>query len=236
MNKEVDIALLESYLAGDIEAGAVLDVDGNPLSEGALDQAVVEYEDVVIHLEGAALKSRLQEMQIPAVSTPEKRSYRLWYAAAAALLLLITAGLIWQNTSKAPAFDDYFNHFDQLVSFRGEAESAAAKGIEAYSRENYQSAFELLGSLNEPKLNDELKFYLAVSALGSGHIDEAIAFFEELGNTKTNKYYQQTRWYLALAYWQNGQVNKAVLLLQGINAGEFEHEKAVELLSKLSRD
>ncbi|GAB5523919.1 MAG: hypothetical protein Roseis2KO_17910 [Roseivirga sp.] len=233
MNKEVDIALLEGYLAGDIEASAVLDVDGNVLSEEALDLAIAEYKDILIHIEGAALKSRLQELQVPAAASPEKRSYKLWYAVAAAVVLVVVAGGIWQSMNRAPEFEDYFSHFDQLVSFRGDAQSLSASGIEAYSRKNYQEAFELLDSLDDSEISDDLSFYLAVSALGSGHVEEAIAVFRRLGMEESNRYYQQTRWYLALAYWQNDQVREAIKTMESIQAGEHKYTEAVELIERL---
>lgn len=233
MNKEVDIALLESYLAGDIDASAVLDVDGNVLSEEALDLAIAEYKDVLIHIEGAALKSQLQGLKVPAASAPEKPGYRLWYAVAAAVLLLVVAGGVWQSMNRAPEFEDYFSHFDQLISFRGDGQSLSARGIEAYSRRNYEEAFELLGSLENSEISDELSFYLAVSALGSGQVEEAIAVFERLGTAKSNKYYQQTRWYLALAYWQNNQVDDAIKAMGSIRKGQYEYAKAVALTERL---
>lgn len=223
---------MESYLAGDIDASAVLDVDGNVLSEEALSLATAEYKDILIHIEGAALKSRLEELQVPS-SAPEKSGYKLWYAVAAAVLILVIAGGIWQSMNRAPEFEDYFSHFNQLLSFRGDGQSLSARGIEAYSRRNYEEAFELLGSLDNSEISDELSFYLAVSALGSGHVEEAIAVFERLGTAKNNKYYQQTRWYLALAYWQNGQVDEAIKALESIKEGQHEHAKAVELIKRL---
>ncbi len=233
MNKEVDIALLESYLAGEIEASAVLDLAGNALSEEALGLAIAAYKDVVVHIEGAALKSQLQELRVPAASVPEKRSYGLWYAVAAAVALLVIAGGIWQSLNRTPEFEDYFSHFNQLLSFRGDEQSLSASGIEAYSRRNYQEAFKLLGSLDESEISDELSFYLAVSALGSGHVEEAIAVFESLGMGKSNKYYQQIRWYLALAYWQNDRVDEAIKALELIEEGQHEYARAVELVERL---
>lgn len=231
MIEKVDIEVLESYLAGDIGADQVFDKEGNAFSKESLDLAIKEYHDTVVHLEGAALKIQLMEMQSSMTAQPQKSSFKVWYAAAAAILLLLTAGLLWQNENRAPSFKFYFDHFDQLVSFRNDTENSSAEGIEAYSRENYAKAFDLLNDVSAAELDDELKFYLGVSALGSEHVVEAIGVFEGLGMDRSNKYYQQTRWYLALAYWQADEVNKTIGLLQSIENGEYKFKEA-ELLKR----
>lgn len=233
MNEGVDIELLESYLAGDINADQVFDKEGNALSKESLELAIKEYHDTVIHLEGAALKLQLMEMQskMPAIS--QKNRFKIWYAAAATVLVLITAGLLWQNANGSPSFEDYFTPFDQLVGFRGDTANSLADAIEAYSRENYAKAFDLLNEVSAAELNDDLKFYLGVSALGSEHVTEAIGVFEGLGTDKTNKYYQQTRWYLALSYWRNDRLIDAIEQLRAIENGQFKYEEALELIQAL---
>lgn len=230
MDSSVNIELLEQYLAGEISANEVLDFEGNVLSKSALELAIEEYNDVVIHLEGAALKAQLVDMQSAMVEQSPKRSYRIWYAAAAAALVLLTAGILWRNANRSVEFEDYFAHFNQLVSFRGDAGN---KGIEAYSRKNYALAYQLLSALEKPELNDELKFYLGVSALGSNHEREAIDIFTELGIERPGRYYQQIRWYLALAYWKNKDVTNAIPLLEGIEEGQYKFAEARELIELL---
>lgn len=230
MDSSVNIELLEQYLAGEISANEVLDFEGNVLTKSALELAIEEYNDVVIHLEGAALKEQLVGMQSAMVEQSPKRSWRVWYATAAAVLMLVTAGLLWRSVNSSVEFEDYFAHFNQLVSFRGEAGN---KGIEAYSRKNYEEAFQLLNALEKPELSDELKFYLGVSALGSNHESEAITVFTELGIERSGRYYQQIRWYLALAYWKNENVIKAISLLEGIEKGQYKFAEAQELIELL---
>lgn len=230
--KDIDVALLEGYLAGDIEAHEVLDAHGNTVSKESLELAIDEYRDIVIQLEGAAFKEQLKDISASVNPRPEKQNLRLWYAVAAAVLVLVTAGIIWQNMNKPPVFEDYFGHFDQLVSLRGENNSAA-EGIEAYSDRDYGKAFDLLSAVEESELSVELKFYLGVSALGSSQVKEAISVFEEIGIERPNKYYQQTRWYLGLAYWQNGQLDKAVETLESIEAGQYKYQQAQNLIQEL---
>lgn len=234
MNKEVNLELLESYLAGDIGADKVLDQEGNVLTLEELEVAVEEYENVLIHMEGAALKEELKNMQRTMEKQPPKPKYRLWYAVAASILILITASFLWQNMNNEPEFGDYFDHFDQLRNFRTGDEQAHSEGMEAYSRRSYSEAYSLLSETSTTELDAELKFYLVVSALGSDHLSEATDLLEELKRDEGNKYYQQINWYLALAYWKSKDFDKAIGQLKTIKKGQFKYQEAQKLMNDLS--
>lgn len=235
MSKKIDIAVLEAYLAGEIKAHAVLDTDGNAVSKEQLEEALKAYQNVLIHLEGAALKERLTRSPLPETRTV-RFSGRIWWAAAAVIVMVIS-GLLWQSLYENPDFEDYFDHFDQLVTFRGEAGDREwlAEAMELYARRNYEGAYDELVKVATGQLTDEYLFYFGVSALGSGHFNEAVEAFEKIGVGRENKYYQQTRWYLALGYWQTGRLESAVSLLKSIKAGGYKYAEAVRLIEELSR-
>lgn len=231
MSKEVDIALLEQYLAREIEGSQVCYMDGTPLTKEALEAAVRDYEQVLLQIEGAGLKEHLQTMHEELVPKREKTYRRLISMAAAVLLIGVFGTLIWQRVNRAPEFSDYFNHFDQLVTYRDSDSTDYSAGLEAYTLREYDKAYNLLTSVDS--LNNELKFYQAVSALGSQRFEEAITLFEFLGTNSENKYYQQTKWYLGLAYWQVGKTERAIKLLKEITTGLYKDNEALKLLKKL---
>lgn len=234
MNKEVNLELLESYLAGDISADKVLDREDNVLTTEELEVAVEEYQDVLIHMEGAALKEELRNIQAAMEKQPPKPTYRLWYRVAASILILVTAGVLWQNMNSAPEFGDYFEHFPQLRTFRTGDEQTHSEGMEAYSRRSYSEAYSLLSETSTTELDAELKFYLAVSALWSDYLSEATDLLEELKRDEGNKYYQQINWYLALAYWKGKHFDKAIDQLKMIKKGQFNYQEAQKLMNDLS--
>lgn len=232
MNKEVNIALLEGYLAGDIEASEVLALDGSQLSADELKSAVEEYEEAVLIIEGAALKEELKAIHQENDSSQVQKSFPRWLAAAASIVLIGVFGtLIWQSTNSEPEFSDYFDHFPELFTSRDSDSTSYSVGIEAYSLRDYDKAYLLLENIED--LNNELKFYLAVSALGSERFQLAIEIFEGIGTDSSNKYYQQIRWYLGLAYWQTGEIDKAKTTLKLILPDEFKYDKSLKLLMNL---
>ncbi len=232
MDSEVDIGLLEEYLAGKIKRSQVLSVDGNPVSDEVLDVAIGDYKETILHLEGAALKIQLKELHERLDLNQKKSAFPRWLAVAASIVLIAVFGtLIWQNVNRAPEFSDYFDHFDQLVTYRDSDLTSYSAGLEAYTLRDYDKAYTLLTSIEG--LNNELKFYQAVSALGSERFEEAITLFEFLGTNPENKYYQQTKWYLGLAYWQVGQANKAKEVFGQIMNDEFKYKESLELMERL---
>ncbi len=232
MNKEVNIALLEGYLAGDIEASEVLALDGSQLSADELQSAIEDYKEAMLMIEGAALKEELKAIHQENDPSQVQKSFPRWLAAAASIVLIGVFGtLIWQSTSSEPEFSDYFDHFDQLVTYRDSDSTNYSAGLEAYTLKDYEKAYLLLENIDN--LDDELKFYLAVSALGSERFQQAIEIFEGIGTDSSNKYYQQIRWYLGLAYWQIGEADKARETLALIADGAFKYEESVKLKSGL---
>lgn len=232
MNKEVDIALLEQYLAKEIARSQVLSVGGDPVADDILDVAIKDYEETVLHLEGAALKNQLKALHETLDLSEKKSAFPRWLAVAASIVLIaVFSTLIWQNNNRAPEFSEYFDHFDQLVTFRDSDSTNYSAGLDAYTQRDYAEAYILLDGIDS--LSDELKFYQALSALGSKNFEEAILKFNAIGTEEPNKYYQQTRWYLALAFWQKGQLEKALTLMRQIESGEFKHEESLELIDHL---
>lgn len=232
MNSEVDIALLEQYLAEEIDRVQVLSVDGDPVSDDILDAAIKDYEETVLHLEGAALKNELKGLHETLDLNEKKSAFPRWLAIAASIVLISVFGtLIWQNNNSDPEFSEYFDHFDQLVTFRNSDSTDYSAGLEAYSERSYAEAYILLERVDG--LSDELKFYQGLSALGSESFEKTISLFETLGTSPSNKYYQQTRWYLALAYWQAGLVADAQNLLNEIETSEFKYQESLKLLDEL---
>lgn len=230
MNKEADISLLEKYLAGEIRADEVLDLDGQVLTAGELELAVDEYQDVKAHLEGVALKADLQERFSGTQAPKEKKGYTRWLVAAIVVLLL-TFGFLWQNRDTSPELEDYFSHFPQLETFRGEGPTVYSQALEAYTLRNYKKALKLFSEIENPE--KEAQFFMGVSALATGNAELAVEALQRAGVDLKNRYYQQTRWYLALAYWQVGNLPEARRYLESIPKEEYNFEEAQKLLSVL---
>ena len=157
MNDQIDIALLEKHMAGEIDGHEVLNLDGSPVTRQELDSAIESHKNLMIHLEGAALKSRLKQVQgSEKLKNPNSRLMKRLAAAAAILILGVAGFLLWPSFEPEPTVSDYFVHFDQLVTFRGSESTSSSEGMSAYSRRDYEEAFQILSNMDNDSLNAEL--------------------------------------------------------------------------------
>ncbi len=188
MIERVDISLIEKYLAGEVEQ--LVDEKGSVLTPTEVAQVIEEYHEVIIQLEGAAFKSELEARygREKGKTYPLKRLYTL---AAAVILLVIAFVFLWQSNA-GPQFDDYFKHFAQLETNRGEVGTTYTDALVAYSRQRYEEAFVLFSSLESP--SNEALFFMGVSALATNQAEAAIEALQKSGLEKPSRYYQQARW------------------------------------------
>lgn len=232
MIERVNIYLLEQFLNKQIHDYEVLNENGSTLTPKELKQAVKEYCDLTIGIEAAGLKERLKDIHNEVVSSRVKTIWFRVLTTAAVLTLITVASVFLLKKSNNNEFNDYFTHFDQLLTFRGDNEDEYLySAIEAYDKRDYSKAFQEFKQLSMNTLNPEINFYIGVSALGSNQFEEAINYFERASSD--SKYDEQTLWYSALAYWQLGNISASRELLVTIRQGEFKFEQAQKLLKYL---
>lgn len=229
MIERVNIELLERHLNGLIEAKQVRYEDGEPLNGKELEEAIAEYQNLSIDIEAMGLEEELKAIHKDVLSpTARTISIKVITTVAAAVLIAIACLLIFQDQRK-PDFDDYFAHFDQLITFRNNNNESLNLAMVAYDAKNYDQAFQIFNQLKLESLSSEVSFYAGVSALGSSRFQEALDYFKRASKGE-NKYYQQIQWYSALSLWQLDQLDNSIEQLRKISFDQFNFEKAQSLL------
>ena len=231
MNKNVDIALLEKYLEGEIGAQEVLDAEGKALNEQDLKAALSDYREATLGLEVAGFREGLQEAY-ERNQAPARSAKKPWWFAAAAVLLALAVVLLGPWGEGEPHYTEYFEPFEQYQTFRGADAGGEAAAFEAYSRGNYAEAFQLFQTIENP--SESVQFYQGMSAMANHDFEGAIGLLESLGNDEAGEFIQQVRWYLGLAYWQAHQTDSAVSTLQLIKEGQFKYSESRDLIEALS--
>jgi len=229
MIEKVNIKLLEQHVEGYISADEVLFEDGSTLNSVQLIEALEEYNRLIIGIEAEGLRNDLKVIHREVVG--RKHPLRLYITVAASLLLIMMSILVLKKKGE-PTFEDYFSHFDQLLTFRGEENELLSKALSDYSQRDYKSAYLAFQRLNKEKLNPEASFYAGVSALASNYLNEALDYFT-IASEGENNYYQQIRWYSALTYWQLGRIDFCLSLLSDIEEDQFKFKQAQRLLKHL---
>jgi len=233
MNNEINISLLERYLQGEIAREEVLDIEGNPVDDEALQKSIEQFDDIKLGLKVIALRDDLKQIETEFEATQQPKPGWVRYAAAAAILLVAVASYFIFTANQAPRFEDYFTHFENLSISRGSESDQLQEAMKFYQIEDYDKALSLFKALPENQLTGESHFYTGISALAT---QDFILALEQLSLAEYQsllEYSQPIRWYKALAHWQRGELDEAKALLAQIKPGHYQSDKAQTLLEEL---
>ncbi|MEL7531245.1 MAG: hypothetical protein AAFN10_08065 [Bacteroidota bacterium] len=180
-----------------------------------------------------ALEAELDEVQPAKV-----RSFRLYWVAAASVLVIALAG-IWYFNRPLPApqyFAQYFEPYRAPVNIRSSpgVSSIWEQGRKAYEAGDFPLAAERFGSITSTTgiptyLRD---FYWGVSLLSQDppKAQRAVDLLKNIAALTTD-YQQPATWYLALAYLQLDQKEEARYYLQQLR--RYRSAEAKEILKGL---
>lgn len=241
-HKEELIDKVERYLSGKLSREEVKEDLDQELSDKELDEAIDLYNASKDLIELSGLREDLKSIHEEYIAETEaevepeepagKRPIWLWATAAMAATVLAVAvfsGLLKNNT---PEFDDYFEAYPDIVSMRGD-QASVDEAMRLYNMKKYGEALAEFDKIQVDTLNDTILFYQAVSALATAELNVALKNFKTLQNYKDNTFWVQTKWYLALTLWQAGKLEEAKALLETVEEGEKDYEKAQDLYGKL---
>lgn len=193
----------------------------------------------------AALPSLKQPQTIvPASETKLRRlpRWRNWAAAAAAVALLITAGMIYSNQGPASAADLFAQAYAPYESpfagtrSGGDEGKPFADGMSAYQDGNYELALQHFNTVLAASPTASIAHLHA--GMSNLQLEKTSAAIKHLSTVRLNApvLYGSASWYLALAYLKAGEVNDCKEILHQILPAEKEqYPKAQELLKQLNR-
>ncbi|HFA48853.1 MAG TPA: hypothetical protein ENJ95_07540 [Bacteroidetes bacterium] len=191
-----------------------------------------------------ALKKKLEQFESE-IETPVRRirPFRYW-AVAATVLALFTAGFWFFQNNKTPVpadiFADHFEKYRNPILVRS-GENITGNNweaaIEKYAAGEYAAAAILFQkSLNEKNTIKYLAhFYTGASLLAKpdADVEGAISAFDEVLKSD-NDYRQQAMWYKALALLKLDRVGEAKIVLQELEKiNDYKKEEVREILKGL---
>ena len=107
--------------------------------------------------------------------------------------------------------------------------------MEQYNANDFLSAIKSFKhSINNGVNKYKAIFYIGVSYLNIGEVENAIQYFQTIEKDRNNEFYFDTQWYLALCYTKNNELSKAQYLLKKLIESESTYkEKAEKLLKEI---
>lgn len=188
-------------------------------------------------------KSEFKELLVQIESTYSKRSgsFRPWWTATAAAILLISVTsvvyLFSPSSKNVDLVSVYFQpqtniHYPITRSFQNS--SLRDKAFIAYEAGEWEKASVLIDSLARTEPSLPLNLYRANLLLLEGRFEQAIPLLEDFVESN-DPYADRALWYLALAYLGLKNTEKSSEYVEMVIQGKhFPYEKAIELRDRLA--
>lgn len=171
----------------------------------------------------------------------KKRQWRIYYRAAAALLIALSVLLyiFTQRPQHEILFDNYFKPYPNTIPItRGEnSEFKLKQALAEYEFENYEQTAVILEEVlkSEPG-NVVAHFYLGMSLLCQNRADQAIRQFQDVIMIGDNEFIEHAEWYLGLSFLKKGDLNQAKIIFKKLLSENHRYDKqANELLNSLEK-
>ncbi|MTB53741.1 hypothetical protein [Lewinella sp. W8] len=246
----------DEWLRGEFPGDAARDPFGESAARGrreldSPEEAADLLAGIEARLEAVYGKPAVRKKDAPA----RVRSLGRWYAAAAAILLLVVAGIWWINqpatfdaeTVFAETFTPYANDLSGRTMGGDEADSLTNEALQAallaYDRRDYPAAAAAFGVYRTALPDNSapasapnpsaISLYYGISLLGTDEAETAAEVLEPLTDDAT--YGLPAKWYLALAYLRAERTDDSKNILQPLsrrNDTPFAR-KAADLLKTL---
>lgn len=240
MNNQ-NIEQIEQYLDGTLSGKERQQMEERLGSDSDL-KATLQWHLDLRQVAIAAEEVRLIQM-LKNTSTKQAKIVRLpykVYALAAAILLLLIAGIWWLIPQ--PDNDLFATHFQPYPNVTVPLErdelndNLEIRAFRAYEEADYPLAAARLDSLLQAEPKMEYRFYLAMAQLVNSDYISSIENLEtvrEMGDAAFGEY---AMWYLGLAYWKVGDKNQSTILFKNMaaDAGHPFSQKAQDVLEEFS--
>ena len=252
--EELDMKLIDRYLAGEATSEERRQVEQKIASDPSFQKELQAYQSIVEEFkirERSMMKARLQNLEKKISAKPTGNNvmrFRSLVLAAAASLLLCFLGwkfLINMSSSGTP-FDGNQLYAENFSPYRADMTEPLEKGGDSisaldqfnidYWNAKYPLAVAGFDSIDpELQQNDNLRFRYANALLAAGELDKAEEIFKSILANNQSTYVNETHWYLALIAIKKEEREEARDHLKAYvgSSGAVHKDQATRLLSKV---
>lgn len=245
MRTEGDIDLLERYFDNELSASETQTVQDRLESDKEFRDMFDQEKALIKSIRASGLRRDLlhlkeveQRIHTHGAGGQDGRIRPWYYAAAAAVALLVVAG-VWQirpQETPEQLFQAYFvpvtNVFE--TTRRGAESSGRPIAYQYYDAQNYRMAADMFGQLLEDNQKPELLLLSANANLAIGntsvareHLTTLIRDYDEMD--------MPAKWYLSLCYLKEGDIVAAKAVLEELEQTQVSYtSKAKALLKEMN--
>ena len=237
-----ELARIEAYHAGQLSGKELEEFQALYKSDPSFAEQVDLFQQAQDAIEALGQQQLKDAFRQQYQSNPQKVKplWSRWYVAAAAVIAILIAILLFQNNSSSLTPSELYaayESFEPLSLERGNSDIDSlfliANGL--YNEQQYEAAIPLLEQLLEDEDFDRKAYaylHLGIAQLKSGKEEAAKNSLQALGSDSS--FYLQAQWNLALAYLKQGNNEEAKRILEVLETESRTYKsKAQELLEAL---
>ena len=158
-----------------------------------------------------------KDSRIKNIANQKKQSKTIWYAIAAALIVLF--GVFWMMDNTTPSEKIFAKNFKPDIGLplkMGSTNSYSFyEGMVNYKQENYKEAiikWDVLLKVNPE--NDTLNYFMGVANLALGNADKSLEYLQNQEHFKEGVFREDAAYYAALAKIKEGEFEEAKVFLK----------------------
>jgi len=251
MAEENDIALIESYLQGELSAEREQEIEERLKADADFK---LLFDDTRVMIEGLSklrhksLLGRIDQLE-SSLGNPlevKKEAKTIYWSAqrvAAALIgLAIVAGATWYSMTSNNAasggdlYEEYFSAYSNTIvpiTRSNEELTLLVRTFRAYDEQVYDSATIYFDELMLTDQREFVRFYGALAYMEADDTQKTTLLLKTI-ISEQGDFQTQATWYLALNYIKREEYNNAKSLLKELAGSSTTYqEKAQQLLSKM---
>ncbi|MET0465775.1 MAG: tetratricopeptide repeat protein [Chitinophagaceae bacterium] len=229
--------LIEQYLSGNLSAGQHYAFEARMNSDPSLQAKVQQVQTIAVGIKESALEQKLQQFhqQLPKrINTPVRKNHSrvYWLSAAAAVALLIVAGLFISRSKSdgEKLFAHYFEADPGLATTMGSSTGYEFNlGMIQYRSGKFKEAVAVWTPLlKERPLNDTLNYFTGLAFLSLEQADSAVHFLKQTLSLSNTSFQSDANWFLALSLLKQDKTAEAISFLQ-----QTKHPRKEEILAAI---
>ncbi len=241
MDKKIE--LIEKYLMGEMSIKEQIEFEESMRNDTELMKEFLFRKDIneaVKEKDVIELRDKLEDIG-DSIDFTKKRNFPIYtYSSVAAvlILLIVLASKYFNPFSKMEhkeIYEAYYQIYPSINENRSLNDSELDQNIfyafNYYKENKYDKAVEYFRKVfEEDSTNVLCQFYLAISLIEEGEIDEAEEYLIDLTLKQNHLFWEQSHWYLALIYIKEGKTDTAKGFLNKIVDEDMANKSEAKLI------
>ncbi len=241
MDKKIE--LIEKYLMGEMSIKEQIEFEESMRKDAELMKEFLFRKDIneaIGEEDVIDLRNKLEDIG-DSIDFTKKKNFPIYtYSSVAAvlILLIVLASKYFNPFNKMEhkeIYETYYQIYPSINENRSLNDSELDQNIfyafNYYEENKYDRAAEYFKKVfEEDQTNILCQFYLAVSLIEVGEIDEAEEYLVDLTLKQSHLFWEQSHWYLALIYIKKGKIDTAKSFLNKIVNENMANKSEAKLI------